>query len=63
LRKLKVAERIGYHGFSPSARVLPNGRGAEALVLAILYGLHDPDMAGWCLDECGTLPFLQPGLM
>lgn len=44
------------------AHVLSNGRGVEALVLAILDGHHALYKVGRRLDERGVLPLLQPGL-
>src|SRR5256712_3349476 len=62
LRRLEVAtvfDRL----FPPHpAHLLSCGRGAEALVLAILDGLHALYKVGRRLDERGILPLLQQGL-
>jgi Domain of unknown function (DUF4277) len=44
------------------AHVLSTGRGAEALVLAILDGAHALYKGGQRLDERGMVALLQPGL-
>ena len=41
---------------------MSNGRGVEALLLAILDGHHALYKVGRRLDERGLLPLLQPGL-
>ena len=62
LRKLEVAQLIESMIPPNPAHVLSNGRGAEALVLAILDGHHALYKVGHRLDERGMLPLLQPGL-
>jgi transposase len=62
LRKLEVAPLIDTLIPPNPAHVLSGGRGAEALVLAILDGHHALYKVGRRLDERGMLPLLQPGL-
>jgi transposase len=62
LRKLEVAQIINTMIPPNPAHVLSNGRGVEALVLAILDGHHALYKVGRRLDERGILPLLQPGL-
>ncbi len=62
LRKLEVASLIDTLIPPNPAHVLSNGRGVEALVLAILDGHHALYKVGQRLDERGMLPLLQPGL-
>src|SRR5947208_15110167 len=62
LRKLNVAALIETFCPPHPANVLSNGRGVEALVLAILDGHHALYKVGRRLDERGMLPLLQPGL-
>ena len=62
LRKLEVAQIIDTMIPPNPAHVLSNGRGVEALVLAILDGHHALYKVGRRLDERGMLPLLQPGL-
>jgi transposase len=62
LRKLEVAQLIDTMIPPNPAHVLTNGRGVEALVLAILDGHHALYKVGRRLDERGMLPLLQPGL-
>src|SRR5438132_12430018 len=62
LRKLEVAQLIDTLIPPNPAHVLSNGRGVEALVLAILDGHHALYKVGRRLDERGMLPLLQPGL-
>jgi transposase len=62
LRKLEVAQLIDTLIAPNPAHVVSNGRGVEALVLAILDGHHALYKVGRRLDERGILPLLQPGL-
>jgi transposase len=62
LRKLEVAQLIDTIIPPNPAHVLSNGRGVEALVLAILDGHHVLYKVGRRLDERGMFPLLQPGL-
>ena len=62
LRKLEVAQLINTMIPPNPAHVLSNGRGVEALVVAILDGHHALYKVGRRLDERGMLPLLQPGL-
>jgi transposase len=62
VRKLEVAQLIDTMIPPNPAHVLSNGRGVEALVLAILDGHHALYKVGRRLDERGLLPLLQPGL-
>src|SRR5438132_12549237 len=62
LRRLEVAQLIDTLIPPNPAHVLSNGRGVEALVLAILDGHHALYKLGRRLDERGMLPPLQPGL-
>src|SRR5919204_4437582 len=62
VRKLAVATLIDTFCPSHPAHVLSCGRGVEALLLAILDGHHALSKVGARLEECGILPFLQPGL-
>ena len=62
LRTLEVAQIIDTMIPPNPAHVLSNGRGVEALVLAILDGHHALYKVGRRLDERGMLPLLQPGL-
>jgi transposase len=62
LRKLEVAQLIDSLIPPNPAQVLSNGRGVEALVLAILDGHHALYKVGRRLDERGMLPLLQPSL-
>lgn len=62
LRKLEVAQLIDTMIAPNPAHVVSNGRGVEALVLAILDGHHALYKVGRRLDERGLLPLLQPGL-
>jgi transposase len=62
LRKLEVAQLIDSLIPPNPAHVLSNGRGVEALVLAILDGHHALYKVGRRLDERGMLPLLQPSL-
>jgi transposase len=62
LRKLEVAQLIDTMLPPNPAHVLSNGRGVEALVLAILDGHHALYKVGRRLDERGMFPLLQPGL-
>src|SRR5262245_59234837 len=62
LRKVEV--RAGIDTLCPPHpdNVVSGGRGAEALVLAILDGAHALYKVGQRLDERGMLPLLQAGL-
>src|SRR5918996_4145460 len=62
LRKLEVAQIINKMIPPNPAHVLSNGRGVEALVLAILDGHHALYKVGRRLDERGLIPLLQPDL-
>jgi hypothetical protein len=62
LRKLEVAQLINTMIPPHPAHVLSNGRGVEALVLAILDGHHALYKVGQRLDERGMLPLLQSDL-
>jgi hypothetical protein len=62
LRKLEVAPLIDTMIPPNPAHILSNGRGVEALVLAILDGHHALYKVGRRLDERGMLPLLQPDL-
>src|SRR5262244_3223851 len=62
LRKLNVAALIDTFCPPHPANVLSCGRGAEALLLAILDGHHALSKVGARLEERGMLPLLQPGL-
>jgi transposase len=62
LRKLEVAQLIDTMIPPNPAHVLSNGRGVEALVLAILDGHHALYKVGRRLDERGLIPLLQPDL-
>jgi transposase len=62
LRKLQVAPLIDTLIPPNPAHVLSNGRGVEALVLAILDGHHALYKVGRRLDKRGMLPLLQPNL-
>lgn len=62
LRKLEVAQLIDTMIAPNPAHVVSNGRGVEALVLAILDGHHALYKVGHRLDERGLLALLQPGL-
>jgi transposase len=62
LRKLEVAQLINTMIPPNPAHVLSNGRGVEALVLAILDGHHALYKVGQRLDERGMLPLLQSDL-
>src|SRR5918911_1150375 len=62
IRKLNVAALIDPFRPPPPANVLSCGRGAEALLLAILDGHHALYKVGARLEERGMLPLLQPGL-
>ena len=62
LRKLEVAQLIDTKIPPNPAHVLSNGRGVEALVLAIVDGHHALYKVGRRLEERGILPLLQPGL-
>lgn len=62
LRKLEVAQLIDTKIPPHPAHVLSNGRGVEALVLAIVDGHHALYKVGRRLEERGILPLLQPGL-
>ena len=56
LRKLEVAQIINTMIPPNPAHVLSNGRGVEALVVAILAGHHTLYKVGRRLDERGMLP-------
>ncbi|MEE8291790.1 MAG: IS1634 family transposase [Candidatus Tectomicrobia bacterium] len=62
LRKLEVAQLIDTMIPPNPAHVLSNGRGVEALVLAILDGHHALYKVGRRLEERGMFPLLQPDL-
>lgn len=62
LRKLEVAQLIDEMIPPNPAHVVSNGRGVEALVVAILDGHHALYKVGRRLDERGMLSLLQPGL-
>ena len=62
LRKLEVAQIIDTMIPPNPAHVLSNGRGVEALVLAMLDGHHALYKVGRRLDERGMLSLLQPDL-
>jgi transposase len=62
LRKLEVAQIIDTMIPPNPAHVLSNGRGVEALVVAILDGHHALYKVGRRLDERGMLPLVQPNL-
>jgi transposase len=62
LRKLEVAQLIDTLITPNPAHVVSNGRGVEALVLAILDGHHALYKVGRRLDDRGMLTLLQPGL-
>lgn len=62
LRKLEVAQLINTMIPPNPAHVLSNGRGVEALVLAILEGHPALYKGGHRLDERGMLPLLQSDL-
>src|ERR671925_2166256 len=62
LRRLEVATVIDSLITPHPAHVLSTGRGAEALVLAILDGDHALYKVGQRLEERGLLALLQPGL-
>jgi transposase len=62
LRKLEVVQLINTILPPNPPHVLSNGRGVEALVLAILDGHHALYKVGRRLDERGMLPLLQPDL-
>jgi transposase len=62
LRRLEVATVIDHLLPPHPAHVLSTGRGAEALVLAILDGDHALYKVGQRLEERGMVSLLQPGL-
>jgi transposase len=62
LRKLEVAQLIDTMIPPNPAHVLSNGRGVEALVLAIVDGHHALYKVGRRLEERGMLPLLHAGL-
>jgi transposase len=62
IHKLEVAALIDTFCPPHPANVLSCGRGAEALLLAILDGHHALYKVGARLGERGMLPLLQPGL-
>jgi transposase len=62
VRKLKVAALIDTFCPPHPAHGLSCGRGAEALLLAILDGHHALYKVGARLEERGMVPLLQPGL-
>src|SRR5215471_16539612 len=62
LRRLEVAAVIDRLLPPHPAHVLSSGRGAEALVLAILDGDHALYKVGQRLEERGMVSLLQPGL-
>jgi transposase len=62
LRRLEVATLIDSMIPPHPAHVLSSGRGAEALILAILDGHHALYKVGSRLEERGMLPLLQTGL-
>lgn len=57
-----MAQRIDTLILPNPAHVLSNGRGVEALVLAMLDGHHALYKVGRRLDERGMFPLLPPGL-
>ena len=62
LRRLEIATMIDRLIPPHPAHGLSCGRGAEALVLAILDGHHALYKVGARLEERGRFPLLQPGL-
>jgi transposase len=62
VRKLNVAALIDTFCPPHPAHILSCGRGVEALLLAILDGLHALYKVGARLEERGMLPLLQDGL-
>src|SRR5262252_6616190 len=62
VRKLNVAAIINTCCPPHPAHIVSCGRGAEALLLAILDGHHALYKVGMRLEERGMLPLLQPGL-
>src|SRR4030095_4267297 len=62
VRKLNVAALIDTFCPPHPAHILSCGRGVEAMLLAILDGLHALYKVGARLEERGMLPWLQDGL-
>ena len=62
VRRLEVAAVIDRLLPPHPAHVLSSGRGADALVLAILDGDHALYKVGQRLEERGMVALLQPGL-